>query len=738
MSSLNTDPLIPRPGEKTLRGVLERIIYYNDENNYCIGELKPDSKSPAITITGTLPQVQCGETLELLGQWVSHPVHGDQFKSREFRATLPSSTYGIRKYLGSGLVPGVGKTYAEKIVNHFGADTLSIIDENSGRLKEVPGIGQKRASQIKKAWDSQRSLRDVMVFLQTYGVSVSQCLRIVREYGTLAINVLKTDPYQVAREIDRIGFKTADRIAINLGFANDSKERLQAGILHAAQTLESEGHTGYSFDQLQAYSAELLEADAERIANFIRQLQDNKSLQQSPGSDLLQLPVAEFAERTSATALLRVHQAGSTLPAIKKESAVQWAQKKAGFTFAPEQSEALRTALNSKISILTGGPGTGKTTILRALVEILSAKKVNLILAAPTGRASQRMSQAARHPASTIHRLLRFDPAAGHFTTNETNPLKTDFVIIDEASMLDNRLANALFRAIPGHAHILLVGDVFQLPSVGCGNVLSDLITSSIFPVTRLQQIFRQGRGSRIVDIAHGILAGQAQAPYLSSDPSEIEPKYDFHFINKATPEDCIATVEALCKKWIPQWYPHSDPFMDVQVLAPMHRGVGGIANINLQLQKSLNPQKSSINLGATHFHKGDKVIQTRNNYDHNIYNGDLGRVSHILPDAGTLAVNFDGREIDLERIDLGDLQLAYGITIHKSQGSEFPVVIIPLLKQHFLLLQRNLLYTAITRGRKKVFIVGDPAAFAMAVNNTEATVRQTDLARKIRAEADL
>jgi exodeoxyribonuclease V alpha subunit len=728
--------LSPQAGEECLGGVLERIVFRNEENHYTIGELRPDKGKHALTVVGTLPEVQCGETLELVGTWVDHPAHGKQFKARAFRATLPSSVYGIRKYLGSGLVPGIGPTFAEKIVDTFGADTFRVIEEESARLREVPGIGKKRAGEIKTAWDSQRVLREVMMFLQTYGATVAQCSRIVRAYGNQAREVLLHDPYQVAREIKGIGFKTADRLALNLGFANDAPARLEAGVLHVLLELEDEGHTGFPADGLAAAATDLLEADGTKVTAAVQRLTEGGHLLAEPGSTLLQLPPTARAENILARSLRRLQGSPSLLPPIKVEAAVRWAQEKAGFGFAPEQAAAVRQALSAKVAILTGGPGTGKTTILRALVDILVAKKVRVVLAAPTGRAAQRMAQSTRHRAATIHRLLKFDPAGGGFTVNAQNPLRAGFVIIDETSMLDNALASALVRAIPAEAHLLLVGDADQLPSVGAGNVLHDLIASEAFPVTRLHHIFRQGAGSSVVEAAHGILAGRAQAPFPVDELGQIDRRHDLFFIRRPEALDCLRTVTELASRHLPLWYPKLDPIMGVQILAPLHKGPAGIQRLNEELQKALNPDREGVRFGGVDYRLGDKVMQTRNNYDKGIFNGDLGRISHVNTHAGTAAVDFDGNIVELERTDLIDLSLAYAISIHKSQGSEFPILILPLVKGHFLLLQRNLLYTALTRGKRKVFFVGDPAAFAMAVRNTEAAIRQTDLVRKVRTAA--
>lgn len=717
--------------EDQLEGVLERIIYSNPENQFCVGELREENGS-IHTVTGVMPQVQCGETLQLKGFWETHPRHGRQFKVNDCASTLPASVYGIRKYLGSGLVPGIGKTYARKIVEAFGKDTFSVIEEDSARLREVEGIGPKRAHEIKQAWDTQRASREIMLFLQTYGVSVRNCLRLVKKYGAQAKQILLQDPYTTAREIEGIGFKTADQIARNLGFGFESPERLEAGLLHVLRDLESAGNTALPRGILLEEAERLLEVEKAELEPHLGHLVEDGHLVPVPGTDLLQLPVNRSRERSIAAQLARLRVVGSALPPIKVEVAIRWAQERSGIAFAPEQAEALRSALTSKVSILTGGPGTGKTTILRSLVAILKAKKVVLSLASPTGRAAQRLSESTGENAATLHRLLRFDPAEGRFTVDEDHPLKATFVIVDEASMLDNALAAALFRGLSPDTHLLLVGDVNQLPSVGPGNVLKDLIEYGGVPVVRLEQIFRQSEHSNIVTTAHALLGGQASPPKTARQPDELDPRWDLQFLSAPDPARCIEFLEDLVTDWMPKRLPTYPVLRDVQVLAPMHRGLVGIREINTRLQKKLNPEAAGVRFGDTFFSVGDRVIQMRNNYDKNIFNGDLGTVTKVQPDAGTVAVAFNNREVDLERMEMIDLELAYAISIHKSQGSEFPVVVIPILKQHYVLLQRNLLYTAITRGRKKVVVLGDPAAWGMAVRNTEQQKRHTGLPARL------
>ena len=760
--------------DQSITGVLERIIFFNEENAYCVAEVSVTNGKQPVTVLGALPGVQCGETLKLHGEWTRHATHGDQFKVGSFKSQLPASVHGIRKYLGSGLVHGIGKSYAKKIVDHFGADTLRIISEESGRLHEIPGIGKTRAKSIKAAWDEQSAVRDVMMFLQTYGVTPSQCVRLVKKYGSGAKRILQDEPYRLAEDIERIGFKTADKIALNLGFPTNSKERIDAGIVHTMRTLEDEGHTLGTVQMITENATKLLGVDPVDIQRRIHALNDAKKLipikAYDEKNELLgpacQIPATASAEMRIAEAIARIHKTAATLPSIMIEPAITWAQQRAGFEFAEQQAEALRTTLSSKISIITGGPGTGKTTILRAVVDILRAKRTRILLASPTGRAAQRLAEASGATASTIHRLLKYDGASRTFTYNEDNPLPCDLLILDETSMLDTRLAASLLQAVPSGAHLLLVGDADQLPSVGAGNILGDLMAAPPATVTRLDTIYRQGKESGIVTTAHNILKGDTHPGATFRSLRDLQASNDFSFIEADTPEQCVKAIVYLARDYIPKHH-KKNAVKDIQIMSPMHRGTCGITVLNTEIQAALNSKTEAeskqrsdpdytpsaqwhfrektrkalpveIAFGTNTFRVGDKVIQTRNNYDKNVFNGDMGIIRAVAADSSGVTIEFTGDIIEYTKGELSEIQLAYCIPIHKSQGSEYPIVIIPLLKQHFMLLQRNLVYTGITRARQKVYLVGSLDAYSMAIRNNDQQVRRTHLQRRLRKAVEL
>lgn len=755
--------------DQSITGVLERIIFFNEENAYCVAEVAVAEGKQPVTVLGNLPGVQCGETLKLNGEWTRHATHGDQFKIANFKSQLPASIHGIRKYLGSGMVHGIGKSYAKKIVDHFGADTLRVISEDSGRLHEVPGIGKSRAKSIKAAWEEQAAVRDVMMFLQTYGVTPSQCVRLVKKYGSGAKRILQDEPYRLAGDIERIGFKTADKLALNLGFPTNSKERVDAGIMHTMQTLEDDGHTLGTQQAITEHALKLLDVEPHLIEQRIQALIERDKLfsvtaydeKQQVLGPACQRPKLAGAEKRIAEALHRINDTASTIPVIKLDAAIAWAQDKAGFQFADQQAAALKQALSSKVAIITGGPGTGKTTILRAIVDILRAKRTRMLLASPTGRAAQRLAEASGADASTIHRLLKYDGATRTFTHNEDNPLPCDLLIVDEASMLDTRLADSLFQAIPSSAHLLLVGDADQLPSVGSGNVLGDLMAAPPAQVTRLDTIFRQGETSGIITTAHAILKGESHPGKTITSLRDLDATDDFTFVEADDAEQCAKAITYLAREYIPKAH-KIDPVKDLQILSPMHRGTAGITALNAELQQSLNSKEKALSrlrsdpdyvpakqshfrentrkplpaelaYGTVTYRVGDKVIQTRNNYDKAIFNGDTGIVLGIAPDSSGLTVDFSGEPVEYTKGELSEIQLAYAISIHKSQGSEYPVVIIPLLKQHFMMLQRNLVYTGITRAKAKVYIVGQTDAYSMAIRNNDQQVRRTHLQARLR-----
>jgi exodeoxyribonuclease V alpha subunit len=711
---------------QTVEGTLEHVIYSNEENHYTVAQLLPEGgvrRTEPITIVGNLAALNVGESVRAQGHWVNHKQWGRQFAVERFESVLPRTVVGIKKYLGSGLIKGIGETFADRIVEKFGERTLEVIDTFSARLREVDGIGPERAKRIKEAWTAQKSVRDIMIFLQGYGIGSSHAAKIYKQYGENAMAIVQENPYRLAKDISGIGFRTADGIASKMGIEKDSIHRLKAGVVHALDRATDEGHTCLPRERLIEDARELLEVEIAPVEKAIDQLSVGGDVVIE--DDYVYLARLCKSERGVATKIDELRGAPLTIPTIDFEKALVWVQQKTGVDLAAAQRNAIQTALTSKISVITGGPGVGKTTIVNSIVKILRAKNGKVLLAAPTGRAAKRMSEATGAPAQTIHRLLKYEPREGGFTHNERRPLQGDMIIIDETSMLDIPLAYHLLKAIPLTASVVFVGDVDQLPSVGPGNFLRDVIDSDRVPVVRLTEIFRQAKNSFIITNAHRVNEGQM--PVLDA-----QQEADFFFIAEEQPEKVLATIKTLCGERVPKKFGF-DPMRDVQVLTPMHKGLCGSENLNRELQSTLNPSGPNVQRYGRTYRVGDRVMQIRNNYDKDVFNGDLGRVKRIDLVEQQVIVEVDDREIPYEFTDMDELLPAYAISVHKSQGNEYPCVIVPLLTQHFVLLQRNLLYTAITRGKKLVILIGSKKALAIAVRNNKTAARFSRLKERLR-----
>ncbi len=716
-----------------LEGSVERVTYFNAENGYSVIRIKPARGGDLITVIGNLPEVTPGEHVRLRGFWTNHAEYGRQFRAEQCEQVLPATVEGIRRYLGSGLIKGIGPRTADRIVDTFGRDTLSVIDEQPHRLREVPDIGPKRYRLIVDAWDAQKQIKEVMVFLQGHGITTGLAVKIYKKYGDEALNVVRADPYRLARDIWGIGFRTADRIARALGLPPDSPSRLEAGLAFALNEMADEGHVYVPQPELVRLAAEMLEVAPELLPAALDRLEaarliqrETLPLQSIPAVYLMPLYQAEAHLAARLRALLESPASYlRDLAATNWEAALAAQRGDAAVGLSAEQRSGVVTALTSKVCILTGGPGTGKTTTLRTLIQLLERGRHPVALGSPTGRAAKRLAEATGRPAKTLHRLLGFSPTGG-FEYGEQQRLPAHMVVVDEVSMLDTVLANNLLKAVDPAAHLLLVGDVDQLPSVGAGNVLRDLVACGRIPVVRLQTIFRQAAGSHIVTNAHRINRGQLPA---------FEPgAHDFFLFSEEDPEAAAARVVDVVQTRIPRRF-GLDPLADVQVLAPMHRGAVGVANLNHQLQAALNPAapgKPERSLSGRLFRAGDRVMQIRNNYQKETFNGDIGRVAHVDVETQTLTVEFDGRPVVYEWSEADELAHAFAVSVHKSQGSEFPAVVIPLLTQHYLMLQRNLLYTAITRARRLCVLVGTPKAIAIAVRNAKVARRWTGLASRL------
>jgi len=716
-----------------LSGQIERITYNNEENGFTIARVKVHGRRDLVTVVGNLMAPTPGEILNMRGEWSNHPKFGEQFKVVAYQTKIPATVYGIEKYLGSGLIKGLGPVMAKRIVKKFGEKTLEVIENEINRLSHVNGIGKKRIARIKQAWDEQKEIREVMIFLQAHGVSSGYATKIFKEYSTRSIEVVQENPFRLATDIFGIGFVTADRIAEKLGFPKDSSQRIEAGILYVLHKLSDEGHVYYPYEDLILKSREILDVEKELIVNALGTLAGNNKIvfddqssgieKISPKHKAVYLAKFHLCETGIADRLKSLALSLKSIRNVDTDKAIEWVQKRLSITLAENQVLAVRSCLNQKVMIITGGPGTGKTTIINAILKIFSRLGVRIMLAAPTGRAAKQMSETTGMKARTVHRLLEFRYAKGGFQKNEERPLGCDLLVIDEVSMIDTILMYHLLKAVPLTATLILVGDVNQLPSVGAGNILKDMIESNSLPVAWLSKIFRQAKKSRIIVNAHKI--NQGIIP--SWETSSLHDDNDFYFIQQEDPDRVLKIILDLVKVRIPQRFGF-DSVADIQVISPMHKGVAGADNLNRELQTTLNPGPEGVTRGNRSYRVNDKVMQIRNNYDKEIFNGDIGKIIKIYPENQQLIILFDGREITFDFSELDEIVLAYAVSVHKSQGSEFPAVIIPVLTQHYILLQRNLIYTAVTRGQKLVVMIGTRKALAIGVKNNKTKKRFTYL----------
>ena len=706
--------------------MVERVTFFNEESGFCVLRVKASGHRDLVTVVGSLPSVSAGEWIAAEGTWVRDREYGLQLKAATLRAVPPTTPEGIEKYLGSGMVKGIGPIFAKRLVGKFGGEVLAVIEKRWADLEQVEGIGPKRRQRIVQAWAQGKRIREIMLFLHGHGVSTSRAVRIYKTYGDQAIERVSTNPYVLAKDIHGIGFKTADQIAQNVGIPKNSLNRACAGIDHVLLEATSDGHCALPVEKLQVAAVKLLEIDEGTVESALSQMLTRGTLvhERIGIESLIFLPHLRKAEEGIAARIKVLTAEPPRYPSIVFEKAAGWCETRTGKKLAPSQREALKTALASKVVVITGGPGVGKTTLVNSLLTILRAKGVKCLLAAPTGRAAKRLSETTGLEAKTIHRLLEVEPATGRFTRNESNPLKCDLLIIDESSMIDVLLMHSLLKAVPEAAGLVLVGDVDQLPSVGPGMVLQDLIESAAVPVVRLTEVFRQAANSRIITTAHRIRKGLM----LESATGNLDS--DFHFLERESPEEIAATLENLVRNRIPARF-RFDPIRDIQVLCPMNRGSLGVRELNQSLQRTLNPPRAgevSVEKFGWRFQIRDKVIQTENNYEKEVFNGDIGTIEQIDPIEHEVAIRFEDRLVKYDYGELDEISLAYAVTVHKSQGSEFPAVVIPVATQQYMLLQRNLIYTGITRGKELVVVIGQKRALRMAISNNRTQRRYSGL----------
>ena len=728
---------------ETLSGVIERITFHNLDNGYCVLKVQAKGHREPVVVVGHLSAALAGEFIEAKGEWITDRQHGQQFKAGELRTTPPHTTAGIAKYLGSGLVKGIGPKYAQKIVDVFGDKTLDVIDRSPAFLKQVKGLGPKRIELIRSSWKQNQSVHKIMAFLQSFGIGTARAVRIHKTYGENAVEQVRSNPYRLSTDIWGVGFRTADELALKLGIPRDSPRRAEAAVRYILQEASAKGHVGLPQEVVREQTAALTEIAGEIIQKAIDdlRLQDELVLEavkpdltpqpaqrnREGEPNLLYLKPLHLAECGVARGMIALRSGVHPLPAVDVPKALAWVEQKMGIEFAEAQREAVRQAITQKVLVLTGGPGTGKTTIVRAILEIFRAKFQRVALCAPTGRAAKRLTESTGQEAKTIHRLLEFDAAIGTFRRSRENPLDLDLLVVDETSMADLTLTNQLLRAVPAWACVVFVGDRDQLPSVGAGRVLADFIDSGTVAVVRLTEVHRQAGASCIVRAAHAVNRGE--------EPESAAPgQGDFFIIEADEPATVLERIVTMVKERIPAKF-NLDPFRDVQVLSPMNKSELGVLNLNSVLQAALNPQQDRnqevARFGVT-FRRGDKVIQTQNNYQREVFNGDIGRITDVDAVNQALSVDYDGRDVEYDFGDLDELQLAYCTSIHKAQGSEYPAVIIPVHTQHYVMLQRNLLYTGITRGRKLVVLVGSKKALWIAVNKADQARRYSLLSWRL------